>query len=143
LLKIDGRTVSVKVEQGWKLQIDQGKDIGTRMDTTVRGPRGTRKAEPLIGRFALDEQGPIASRGGGQALFTFEDGTLTFVRTMKSGAFRVAYTIARSEKGLICTATAQYAKERGAPVRFTSPFGDEVTVIDWKPGAATCRVTKS
>jgi hypothetical protein len=142
VLRREGRTASFKVEQTWKFAFDATNDVETIMESTVRGPRGTRRAEPISGAFTLDEPRQVRSRGGGEALLTFEDGSLTFVRTLQSGAYRAKFAIARGANGLTCSAAAAFARERGGAIRFESPFGGQITVLNSKQISSTCRVAK-
>jgi hypothetical protein len=138
----NGRTFSNRVHQRWKLSID-GKTIEFTNQATNRGPRGTRKTRPNSATFTLDESREVGSRGGGEALWTFADGVLTFVRTFRSGAYRVKFAFARGSDGLTCAVDAAYAREDGRPIRLRSPFGGgEVTIVDARQTSSSCRVSK-
>ena len=139
-----GGTRSVRIHQNWKLSVDADKTLEFTLNTTSRGPGGgTRTAEPNFGSFKLDESRKVTSRGGGEAVWKFADGTLTFIRTLPSGAFRVNYAFTRGPSGLTCTVTDAYARENGiGEIRMTSAFGGEVTIISTKQLPSTCKVTR-
>ena len=139
-----GGTRLVRIHQNWKLSVDADKTLEFTLNTTSRGPGGgTRTAEPNFGSFKLDESREVTSRGGGEAVWKFADGTLTFIRTLPSGAFRVNYAFTRGPSGLTCTVTDAYARENGiGEIRMTSAFGGEVTIISTKQLPSTCKVTR-
>jgi hypothetical protein len=144
VLRRDGRTGSVKLHQTWQLSVGAGKTIEVAQTAIFHGPRGTRKAQPISGTVALDEIRPVRSRGGGEGLWTFAYGVLTFVRTLQSGAFRITFEFARGSGGITCAATATFAREQSGsgPIRLESPFGGQVTIISSKQQSSNCRISK-
>jgi hypothetical protein len=136
------QTFPVHIQQNWTIVVNADKTIDTTMRATSRGPRGTRRAEPTSGGFMLDTPRAVKSRGGGEALWTFADETLTFTRTFLSGAFRSHFAFAKGPDGLACTANAAFARERGRDeVKLESPFGGGfVTIVSSKQTSSSCKV---
>jgi hypothetical protein len=136
------QTFPVRIQQNWKIAIHAGNTIDLTVRSTARGPRGTREAEPNTGTFVLDRPRAVRSRGGGDALWTFSDATLTFTRTFQSGAFRSHFSFANGPDGLTCTAGASFARERGKDeIKLESPFGGGlVSILDAKQVASSCKV---
>lgn len=138
----EGRTFSVKVHQNWNFYLNDDQMIVMTLNTTAQTPQGTRKAKPNSGSFALDETLKIKARGGGHAVWKFADGTLTFIRTFPSGAFRVNFAFVRGPNGLTCTVTEAFAREGGKELKMESAFGGEITIISSKQLPSTCKVAK-
>jgi len=141
-----GRTALVKTTQRWMLKVDPDRTVTFQLESTARSPMGTRNAEPSRGMFTLDESRQVmGTRGRGEGVWTFADGTLTFVRTLLSGAFRVAFALRREGDRLTCAVEASFARETGGgPVRLRSPYtGDEVTILQAKQMSSSCTVGKA
>ncbi len=92
--------VSVRVHQNWRFSIGADRKIELTVSSTVHTPQGARKVPPNTGTFILDEPRRIPSLGGGEAMWSFADGTLTFVRTFPSGAYRAHFAFTRRGTGL-------------------------------------------
>jgi hypothetical protein len=140
-----GRIGPAKITQRWKLTVEPDRTISFTLDSTARTPAGTRKAEPARGVFTLDEPRQLRNRGGGEGLWRFADGTLTFLRTLQAGAFRVSFALDRAGDRLTCKAEAAFARENGrGPIRFESPYtGDEITVVSGKQVSSSCKVSRA
>ena len=145
LVEREGMKRSVKIHQVWKVSVGEKKAIDFTMDSTARGPGGTRKAKQIVASLDLDEPRQTASRGGGEALWTFADGALTFVRTLPSGAYRMHIAFARAPDGLTCTVTGAFARENGTGrIRLLSPFsGEWTTILSAKQVASSCKVSRT
>jgi hypothetical protein len=143
-IRREGNLRSVRIHQGWRIVIRPDKLIENTVDTTADTPRGTRKARQNSGMFTLEEPRPVASRGGGEAVWKFANGTLTFIRTFPSGAYRVHFAFARTSSGLTCTVTEAFARQDGrGEIKLQSAFGDgEVTIVSAKQLASSCKVEK-
>jgi hypothetical protein len=145
LIERDGMKSSVKTQQVWKISVGANKAIDFTMDSTARGPGGTRKAKQLVASVDLDESRVVGTRGGGEALWTFADGALTFVRTLPSGAYRMNIAFAHAAAGPTCAVTGAFARENGrGPIQLISPFsGDRVTILSAKQVASSCKVSRN
>jgi hypothetical protein len=142
IVRRGAQTFPVHIQQNWTVIVNADKTIDTTMRATSHGPRGTRRAEPTSGGFMLDTPRAVGSRGGGEALWTFADETLTFTRTFLSGAFRSHFAFAKGPDGLTCTANAAFARERGRDeIKLESPFGGGfVTIVSSKQTSSSCKV---
>jgi hypothetical protein len=143
-IRRQGNLRSVRIHQGWRIVIRPNNVIENTVDTTADTPRGTRKAPQNSGTFTLEEPRPVASRGGGEAVWKFANETLTFIRTFSSGAYRVHFAFARSPSGLTCTVSEAFARLDGrGEIKLQSAFGDgEVTIVSAKQVASSCKVDK-
>jgi hypothetical protein len=142
VIRREGRTFPIRIHQHWTYYVNDDHYIVMTLNTTVHGPQGPRKAKPSSGSFALDEVLPIKTRGGGNGVWKFADGTLTFIRTFPAGAFRAQFAFARSSTGLTCTVTETLARESGKEIKMESPFGNEITIVSSKALPSTCKVVK-
>jgi hypothetical protein len=126
------------------LSINADKSVEMTVDITRHGPDGTRKAKPSSGSFTLDEAKELPSSLGGEGVWRFEDGSLSFIRTFPSGAYRVTFAFTRGSAGLTCAVNETFARENGqGEIRIRSPFaGGEVTLVSTKQLSSSCTVTK-
>jgi hypothetical protein len=139
----DGRTANIKVHQNWVFSINSEHAIALTLNTTADTPRGIRKAKPNLGTFTLGETLKVKSRGGGHAVWTFADGTLSFTRTFPAGAYRAHFAFVRGPSGLTCRVTEAFAREGGkGELKVESVFGGEVTILNTKQLPSTCKVAK-
>jgi hypothetical protein len=142
--RVRGRNIPIKVHQAWIVALGPGNTVESTMRATVRNPKGTRHAKPVGGVFTVGGPQPVKAHGGGEAMWTFAEGKLTFVRTLPAGAYRLELALARETGAFNCTATAALAREDGqGAIRMKSPFDEtEVTVISGKLTASSCKITK-
>jgi hypothetical protein len=143
VMRRGGREFPVKTKMDWKLKVQEGDAVWQEMRSTVTGPRGTRDTDPLTGTFPLGKSVTVRSRGGGEAMYSFSDGTLTFVRTFKKGAFRKSTAFARGGDGnLTCEMTASHAREEGTgAIELVNPFdGQPMSIVSYKQVSSSCDV---
>jgi hypothetical protein len=102
------------------------------------------RQRPLSESFTLDQIKSVKSGGGGEAVWTFDDAMLTFVRTYRAGALKVEISFARGTNGLTCRLYANFARERGVgPISFDSDTdGTAIEVFGAKQLSSTCQVTR-
>ena len=140
-----GRTGPGKVTQRWRVTVEPDRTVSFTLESTARTPAGTRKAEPARGVFTLDEPRKVRNRGSGEGIWRFADGTLTFLRTLPAGAFRVSFALDRVGDRLTCKAEAAYAREDGrGPIRLESPYtGDEITIVSARQVSTSCKLSRA
>jgi hypothetical protein len=141
----DGRTFPVRVQQTWTVAIGGEGTIKSTVQAEARGPRRTRETEPLSASHKLDQPREVMSQGGGEAVWTFADGVLTYIRTYPSGARRLGFSFARGPDGLTCTASFAFARENGTgAIRLDSRFsGRDTTIVSAKQLSSKCRVART
>jgi hypothetical protein len=139
-----GKTAAVRIHQNWKFSMGPEKAIALNVNTTAQTPKGRRTGEPNIGTFTLDEPRKVPSRGGGEAVWKFADGTLSFIRTFPSGAYRAHFAFVRAPSGFTCSVTEGFARENGkGEIRLESAVGGgEITILSTKQLPSTCKVSK-
>jgi hypothetical protein len=144
LTQRDGRQVPQQAHTSWRIVIGPEVSIQSTVNVTFYNPHGQRKAEPLTGSFILDQSRHVGSRGGGQGVWHFEEGTLTFTRTFEQGAFRIKFAFSRKDEGLSCQASESFARENGTgPIAMQSAInGQPITMIRAKQISSNCRLFK-
>ena len=140
----DGKTFSVTVRQNWMVSIGPEKAITFTVRSRVQGPRRVRDMGPLSGSYTLDETREVETQGGGNAIWTFADETLTFIRTYRAGARRITFAFERGPDGLTCTAGFAFAREDGSgPLRLKGlASGRDTEIVQARLVSSTCRVAK-
>jgi hypothetical protein len=138
----DGRENSHVLQIDIKLVIGPDNKITVTTTPTSRGPRGTRQGPTQTTSTMLEQ---VKEGGRGHTVWTFADGTLTFLRANTiAGAFRRDFVFARSDKGLKCTARDTIVGETG--VRNIETYsvidGRPTTILREKQISSACRVTQ-
>jgi hypothetical protein len=84
------------------------------------------------------------STDNGEAVMQFKDGDLTFMRSYEGGAVKTVISLKRDAQNLTCSASSVWARDQGkSGLVLNSPIdGAAVTILSWKPGRATCNVTR-
>jgi carbohydrate-selective porin OprB len=143
VVRREGRQFPVRVNMDLKLAIGF-EGIEQTFTSTAHGPRGTRQSQPMIGSFIVNRVRDVRSLGGGRAVWQFADGTLTFMRTYKQGAYRRTVAFTRGAQGLTCTVSESFARENGTgSIELNSLMdGRPTTIVRWKPVSSSCRVAK-
>ncbi len=93
--------------------------------------------------FTLDQARPAQEPGGGEAVWTLRDNTLTWMRTLKTGAYRLDVSLVRGPNGLTCTARETFAQSGSGIAMNSSIDGRPMTVIRSRQLSASCRVSKA
>jgi hypothetical protein len=138
-----GLSASVTVQQAWKISIAADKSLEFTVTTTARGPGTPAKPLTNSGTVTLDKRREIATYGGGMTVWEFADGTLTFFRTFRSGAYRAHFAFVRAPAGLACSVSEAFVREDGTgAIRMQLDSGGEITIISSNPLATTCKVTE-
>jgi hypothetical protein len=143
-IQADGKRFAASVDGVWHLTFGPDNGIEFEFNAVGHSPRGSRKAKPIAGTHTLDQPLKTGTRGGGDVIWRFADNTLTFVRTLPSGAFRTQFAFARASDGLTCAFNDAFARETGkGPVRLISPFnGRPVTILSAKVTSSTCKMSR-
>ena len=143
----DGEERSGRVQQDWRFVIGPGDQIQYRSVITSFGRRGgSRASAPESGTARLGRPGQPRSHGGGDGVWVFEAGTLTFLRTYRGeGGYRRSIGFRRAGGGLGCTITTAFAREAGTgAIRYTSPVnGRTIEMLRATTLSSSCRVTVS
>jgi hypothetical protein len=141
LAQREGRQSLATQEIDWQIYVESEGRINFSFRPTTRTPRGTRAA-PI--RATTVKLGEPWSTDNGEAVWQFNDGELTFVRSYKDGAARTIISLKRDGQNLTCSASSVLARERGkSGLVLNSPIdGAPVTILSWKPVSSSCSVSR-
>ena len=142
----DGRKIPVKFQNDLKIVIEPGGKLQVAITPTSQGPRGKRQGETRRSTPTVEKVRELTTLGGGYGVWVFsEDGTLTFLRTYKGGAFKRTIAFARGPEGLTCKAEEAFARENArGPIILDSAVGaGEVQIVSAKQISSRCRVLKA
>jgi len=139
-----GRQVPAQVDGNWTVTVTAGTQIHFTYNATGHGAQGSKKAAPLGGTAVLNQSWKATSSVQGELVWDFAGGTLSFVRTLPSGAYRAQFAFARGSGGLTCAYRDAFAREQGkGPVRLLSPYsGEMTTIISTKVVTSSCKVSR-
>jgi hypothetical protein len=105
---------------------------------------GNYPSKPVTATDPLNSVAAAEALGGGHRLWTFDNGTLTFIRTYRVGAFKRTYTFTRTPTGLACEATEAQVREVGASwSEFSSAASGTITrTLSERLISSSCTVSK-
>jgi hypothetical protein len=144
VIRRTGRTFPVRVESILKMIIGSDGKFDTTWHTVNDTPRGVFQGKTLSSSGTVNQdakESPKENLGGGVGVWSFSDGTLTYLRTYKvAGTFKRDISFSRAAEGFVCTANEAFGS---GPVVFNSPVDDvPITIVSWKQLSSTCRVSK-
>jgi hypothetical protein len=144
VVRREGRQFPVTMQTDLTITIGRDGIIDQVFTPTAHTARGPRRGKTLTGTFALNHTRDVGSLGGGQAVWTFNDGALVMVRTFKEGAYRRTIAFTRGPKGITCTASETYAREKGSgPITLKSSIdGAPTVIVSYKQASSTCRISR-
>ena len=140
----EGQVQSGETRQTWRTSIGPGDVVHSTSTNMAEGPRGTRTSAPRSTSLPLGKSREVRGLGGGQAVWVFTNGTLTYLRTYRAaGGYKRTFTFTRSGGGLACTIRTAFAREDGVGnIDFESPFGGRLEILSSKQVSSNCRVSK-
>jgi hypothetical protein len=145
ILRRDGRQFPNRYQLDWTIEFVSQDTIRPTFVGTSYSPRRTTKT-PLEGGGLVRLRVPneTRSRGGGEQMWTFDPGILTYLRTYEGGAMQATFAVTRSDVGFACTARASLVKETGVPTIVMRSFEDnsKIEIIRSKQSASSCSISK-
>jgi hypothetical protein len=125
-----------------KITIGPGPTLQNAITDTISSERGTKVVQ-FSGAFTINKPREIGSHGGGHGVYLFANGTLTFLRTLRSGGFKSEITFHRSSAGLTCSIRSPFARENGTgEVEMSAASGGSWKLVSSKQISSSCRVTR-
>jgi hypothetical protein len=141
-VQLKGPPFSQRVMGNWQINVI-GTSVAADFYAVVSGPHGTRTNPHHRGLFVIGESQTVSAFGGGQGAWTFQDGTLTWVRTFGQGASRLIINFDRGPEGLNCNAIASLARENGTgAIQFKIEQQSDIKVLSTKTVSANCSVKR-
>jgi hypothetical protein len=139
-----GSTYEGSIERNVKIEIGPGERIVNTYQGTWHGAGGARKGIILRSERTLERPGSHTAYGGGDAVWTFKDGALTWLQVYKmGGGFKRTIAFERGPKGITCTVADSYVRENGVGrIVFESTTGNrgKVEIINEKQLSSRCSV---
>lgn len=145
-LRREGREFPAQLDQVVRLKFLPGDVVEFQMSSTSHTPRGAKPGPDQKGRVVIGKVVDARNMDGGQAVWVFEDGTLTSLRTYgNAGGYKRTISFARSAKGLTCVVKATFVREDGVGRVATRSIIDSVptTILSAKQSSSACRVSKA
>ena len=141
-IRRNGRELPNKYRTDWKIRFNSVDSILVSSERVSYGLRNTNRTQEKESVKKLARPKETTLRGGGHALWIFEDDALTFLRTYQGGGMKATFTVARSSTGFDCTAKASWLREEGTPIVMRS-FVDEarLEILRARQVASSCRIT--
>jgi hypothetical protein len=145
VVRRDGRQASVGANIDWSVRVGADGVIEESFQTTADTPYGRRRGERMSGSFTIDQVRRAEGLGGGEAVWTFKDETLSLIRSLKSGAYRLDIVVSRGAGGLACAAREAFARENGTGsiVLNSSLDGRPMTVVRSRQISSSCRLSRA
>jgi hypothetical protein len=133
---------ALRVQVDWTIEfVSEDKISATYIVTTyIRGD--AKKGVPEGGNLiTLGKPAEAHNRGGGEYVWTFDEGVLTLVRSYQSGAQKLIFAITRSGTGFDCTASVSWFREVGAPqIMFRAMNGIWTEMVSSKQEKSSCAI---
>ena len=137
LIRREGRDIPVQLHQRLRVAFYVGNAVEWEMASTSHTPRGPRPGPIRKGRLVLGKVVEAKNLDGGQAVWLFEDGALTSLRTFgNAGGYKRTIAFTRGEKGITCSATAAHVREESVGRVSTLSVIDNQPVTILKIGRA-------
>jgi len=137
----NGQPVSTQSSHHRTVVLGPGNAGRTDWSMTITGPRGTRSSSPQSYSFTLGQPQQTQSLGGGHSLWTFANGTLTYLQTHRVGGFKSSIAFTRRAGGVACAVRAPLMREVGmGNNRRESVFGGDFEIIGSRQMSSSCRV---
>ena len=139
----NGKEIQNHSRTHWTITLRRDGAGRSEWSTTVQNAGRSYTSAPISGSFTVAQARQAASLGSGHALWVFDNGVLTLLRTYRAGGFKLSIAFTQNSGHLACTIRAVNARETGAGnTRRDSPFGGEYEIISATPTGSTCNVTK-
>jgi hypothetical protein len=142
-MRRDGRQFPDKYKTDWTIEFVSQDAIRPTFVGTAYSPKSTSKTPVEGGRLiTLGVSKETRSRGGGNFVWLFEAGALTYLRTYEGGAMNATFAVTRTDAGFACTAKVSWPKETGVPTIVLRSFVDNswVEIISAKQSASSCTI---
>jgi hypothetical protein len=144
-IRRDGRDIAVQLHQRLRVSFLVGNAIEWEMSSTSHTPRGPRQGPSQKGRLVLGKVIDARNLDGGQAVWFFEDGVLTSLRTYgNAGGYKRTIRFTRNADGIGCSVVASHVREEGVGRVETRSVIDNlpVTILSAKQTSSACKVSK-
>ncbi|MET0278490.1 MAG: hypothetical protein ABW198_09170 [Pseudorhodoplanes sp.] len=145
-IRREGREFPVEVHQQLRFVFRPERVVEWSMIPVSHTPRGVRQGPTQTGRVAMNKVVDARGPGGGQAIWLFEDGTLTTLRTFGGdGGFKRTISFTREGNGFACSLKSTFMREEGVGRIATRSVIDNVplTILSARQVSSSCRIAKN
>lgn len=140
----EGKEFSQRVQNDLKLAIGPDGKISGTVQATLHQAGKIFRLKPENISSLLERPSAINISGPGHSVWIFNDGVLTFLRTLVGGGFKREIKFAHGASGVTCVAEEGFAREQGGGSIVLKSFdGKPFTVLGAKPISSSCRVLKA
>lgn len=142
--RLGDQVISGSLQHDRTITIGPGGNLRNTLVHTMSTPRGSVVRQES-GSATIGKPKQIQSLvGGGDAVWIFENGTLTLLRTYRSGAYKMEIVFTRGTTGISCKVRAPYARENGTGgIDIASAGnGQRFQLTSARQVSSSCRVTK-
>src|SRR5436190_14585631 len=106
VIRREGQEFLNKYQTDWTINFVSDNTIRPFFIGTDYNPRSISKSPVEGGRLVvLGQQTETRSRGGGQLIWAFDAGALTYLRTYEAGAMKATFPVSRRGADFSCTAS--------------------------------------
>jgi hypothetical protein len=140
----DQGVVPSRLQHDRTITIGPGGNLHSTLVHNISTPRGL-VVRRESGSATIGKPKQVQSLGGGgDAVWIFENGTLTLLRTFRSGAYKFEIAFTRGASGILCKVRAPYVRENGTgSIEMASAGnGQNFEVISERQVSSSCQVTK-
>jgi hypothetical protein len=126
----EGTAYDGSIERNVKIEIGPGDRIVSTYQGTWHGAHGAKKGTILRSERKLEQPGDHKAYGGGDVVWTFKDGTLSWLQVYKmGGGFKRTIAFERGPKGI-----------RRIAFESTTGTGGKVEIVSEKQISSSCSV---
>ena len=141
----NGRKFQSPLKQDWTIELQANNTLRVTFSATASTPKGniTRGPQTFVQQLEIPAKAAVP-RGGGDAVWFFDDNVLTNLRTYEGGAQRATFAVTRTGADLRCSATVVWPKEVGVPTIKLRSLVDnaKVEIVSAKQTSSSCRIVK-
>lgn len=144
-LRREGREFPAQLDQRLRVKFLPDNAVDFEMSSTSQTPRGSRQGPTQKGHTSLGKVVEAKNMDGGQAVWFFEDGALTSLRTYgNAGGYKRTITFTRDAKGITCSIVGSHVREDGVGRIETRSVIDNVpvTILSAKQASSACKLSK-
>jgi hypothetical protein len=140
--RVDGPVRSNELISRFNLAIGPGDALVQTVNSIIVTPDGRERTTKGTADFILNKQ---RKGTNGPVVWRFENGTLTRLQSLLSGARRISFVLKRDGDKMTCSVDAAFAREDGVSeieTRSTARPGATVQWLEIKQKSASCRVVR-
>jgi hypothetical protein len=142
VMRRDGRQFPSRYQTDWTIEFISEDTIRVTFLGTDTGPRGINKSPLEGGTVNLGSPNKTVTRGGGDQVWLFSDGALSYLRTYEGGGMKGTFSVTRTGETFVCNANVSWPREVGVPTIVMRSFVDnaKIEIISAKQSTSSCKI---